>query len=303
MESATADTTTEKTAVSQVAKWVEQLLKIAGIFAVFGYMSLRAHWNYLGLSELEPIGIERLLMETYPISLKILFEAPARLVGLPVALAAGAAVVLWRAAQRFFNLNVRFRTAIRSVETASRSPIPPVLLSIVAVAAIRQALVDLGEAGVSVAMGPLGNGPPARPSATGLFDFILVFSVLGIALSSAIYRNLSERRLWRGAIVILWRVFQIALALTALHLPLLYGVLLRPTNYVVAEADLDNGSHVCGALVGESDNAVRLWRASGKTGSVVVVAHAKLYTLSNSIDIPEEARRAAKGASTPICLH
>ena len=30
--------------------WVERILKVTGVLALFGYMSLRAHFSFLGIS-------------------------------------------------------------------------------------------------------------------------------------------------------------------------------------------------------------------------------------------------------------
>ena len=46
-------------------EWAERVLKVGGLLAVFGYVSLRAHLNFLGISNPSGLPVERYLMETW----------------------------------------------------------------------------------------------------------------------------------------------------------------------------------------------------------------------------------------------
>src|ERR1700722_15775251 len=50
---------------STILDWLERLLKVSGLLALFGNMSFRAHFNFLGISSVSTLGVEQYLMETY----------------------------------------------------------------------------------------------------------------------------------------------------------------------------------------------------------------------------------------------
>jgi hypothetical protein len=50
---------------NRILDQLEALLKLSGMLAVFGYISLRTHLNYLGISNEDSLSFERYLMETW----------------------------------------------------------------------------------------------------------------------------------------------------------------------------------------------------------------------------------------------
>jgi hypothetical protein len=251
---------------------LEKIAKISGFIAVFGYLSLRSHLNYLGIPSQAMLGVDRYLAEAFQF-LTALFCTPdlflvAAVAVLFIALAQVAGSIpstqfsRWRRLQSKYNLLSRLRGVA-----------PPLVLIAVLCGVTLRGLQLLTSSGFSVAVGTLQfakDGELAatafRPAGEDQFLLAALFCALGF---------IAHR--WRPTELrtfpeVLWKAMAFGLILLALQLPILYGIFVRPATYSKVEVQQKDRPSICGVLVLDGGERIALWRAKSGKGWVDILS-------------------------------
>ena len=277
----------DESPVSRVTSALEDLAKTAGVVAVFGYMSLRARFNYLGFSSMSSLGAERYLMEAYSLLMALL---------LPLTVAC----LLYGFAYIFVGVPLAKRLA-DWVQPRRTRVVRIAMMAIFVAATITFVLAvqSLTVAGSDVLVGPLepsragGDRPIEAP---GVAWIVLTAMIVAATLKSADERAAARER-------VAWNLVTAALALVALTIPLLHGTAAQP-SYPVATVMRDGKPPLCGALVLETGEALSLWRARARLGEVLTVRKdtIEMTATGELVDLIDLARSAsADSKDQPVC--
>jgi hypothetical protein len=266
----------------------------AAVLAAFGYMSLRAHYNHLGISDAGPLPIERYLMETYALvfhTVLYLFEGAlvaGIVIGIPVT------VVLMKRRKREDD-----------IYSTSRIPwghpaFP--LAAIVLLAAAAALVLSKMSGATAVVVGHLDAANTVRSSWP--FPLALLLSIGGL-VAWPWTRRLGMRR--DALPARLWAVAIAPWALLTLLIPIAYGQGFHPTKYprAVATSTVVPGGTLCGLLMERGEKQVVLWSANDGIGILTVIPADSLQLLEVAApaDILQVARSAAilKQGHFPAC--
>lgn len=270
--------------------WFERLLKVTGLLALFGYMSLRAHFSFLGISFISTLPTEQYLMETYRFAtyiVSILAPVAAVLILilsiLPAAFRTRATEALDR---RWFQRTTVFVTvmgllafALRMLQLLSQYGTD------VAVGALRFYSVDRGAGQVFCAVSLIG--------AAG--TFVVVRHALQNSPKSANFR-------WA------WRATAVLLLLVTLQIPILYGYYVHTTELPLVLATIGDDkqqSDTCGLLLFDTGTDLLLWNARSEKGIVQQVPKSRLRSLTilGQADILSQIQLSLSQHKTdfPIC--
>jgi hypothetical protein len=275
---------------------LEKLTKIAGIVAVFGYLSLRSHLNFLGVPSQATLGVDRYLMEAYQF-LSALCYSPDLLL---LVLAAGLCISLAqaRAADPSTHFTVwRKLEGHLSLTKWLRGGVPPLALIIGACGLMLRELQLMTLSGTAVAVGALRESSnkmalaamPVRAAGEDHFLLVALFCAGGIAAYRLRPRDLAP---FPTAV---WKSFAFALILLALQLPILYGAFLRPAIYSKVEVRQKDYPAVCGALIVDTGERLVLWRANNGRGWVEVLSSKDAHMRAlGDVDVLAEAGRSFK---------
>jgi hypothetical protein len=299
--------------------YLEKLVKLAGLLAVFGYISLRAHVNRLGIPFTSSLTVEGYLRETYSVLGSLL---DAMLVISIVALAflfVSTIIVIasrWAAPLWSKRTAARIKRALGWLEVTAWSP--SVLLVLVLsfyLWLMRQVSQYLTANAIAVGQLDLtklnfrDDGTP--------YLLLVCVCIAGYALhrSATSNRNssLAVSNAGREAAPVslrdpLWRVFGIFLIALALHIPLIDGVSRRDSVYTQATifAAPAGASPVCGLVVLTTDSMVEVWQTNSGAGVVQMIPTAKIERIvaGAPADLMALARMAALNRSTvsPPCI-
>lgn len=239
---------TESTAVHLFLDLANNLLKLSGAIVLFGYISLRARMNRLGIAAPD-VPADRYLMEAYNLLASILFTA-----GL-IFLKAGIAILVIVLVVRL----VRRRAAFPLDAWISRIPGRAYLLFSCGVLAFLENWIPNTLLSVKHDVLVTDAGPSAfvQPVQFPLF-LLIVAAYAGATGALWVIRGLPMVGIWRA----LRMVALILTALVGLQLPLLYGfavqeyaapaVSVRPKSAPLSERS-------CGLLVNDSSTTVTVW--------------------------------------------
>lgn len=244
--------------------WVERLLKVTGLLALFGYMSLRAHFSFLGISFVSTLAIEQYLMETYRFAtylVSILGPVAAILILILSILPTGFRIwAMGILTERWFQ-----RTAVSVIVVG--------LLAF----ALRM-LQLLSQYGTDIAVGPLKYHNVDRGSG----QTFCVISLIGAAGTFAIVRH-ALRRSPKGAnSPWAWRATAVLLLLVTLQIPILYGYYVHTTELPLVLATIGDDkqqSDACGLLLFDTGTDLLLWNARNKVGQVQQVPKSRVRNL------------------------
>lgn len=257
--------------------------------ALFGYMALRAHLNRIGIPSTTPLGLERYLAETFLLVTNLLLPV----VLVVAALGAVAAVVhLFR--------RMLPPKAVTVVALIVRKPRREWALLIVLVIAYLVLLRRISATWPSdVAVGGLSAARLGMPSGESTMIW-LVFVTLGGTTVLRADTPSGEP----AARTLPWQMACVMLMVLAAHVPLVFGWAVRPALYPVTRADLKEPTEiVCGLLVIETAEELRLWQASNRHGHIVRVPRTRIIRIEAGPvdDLLDDARQAVGGAAVPVC--
>jgi hypothetical protein len=235
--------------VKPIIQLFTELLGISGIVAAFGYMELRAHWTYLGVSPLPGVGVERYLMEAYAFVGAMLLPAMlCAFVLLFVAL-----IGIW----------LRRRLAKTRVEGILRNTAKLLpALALVALLAGEVVLLRALTGPIGVAIGPLQTiaAEANRRGAGSVLEVVLLILLAIIAL-------LMARPLVTG--VLKWAIITVALILLV-QTSTLYGRNVRSAIYPAARIKAKSETHL-GLILLQTEDALELWIPAQGVGRIVVL--------------------------------
>lgn len=288
----------------KLADLAEKLIKVSAVLGAFGYMSLRAHLNYLGISSRSSLGVERYLMETYnlvatiflPFFLIILCGIVGLIIIYPLTL------VL----RKIPKIKLSAENLARYFSIKSSTVLFPVLLVILVLIVYLWMFRVLSRSGgaTDVAVGKLSIEQLKYGDADWLFYVICVVCVLGWALYSRYSPSSKQRRRVNGANQprLVWIVFAFSIVVLALQLPILYGRLVRSTDYPMAQVQFENGGSqtICGLLILDSSSDLTLWRAESGIGEVIAIPHSKIQSIKTGRMVDLLAAASANAANPAL---
>lgn len=310
----------DKRAGAKFIDLAENIVKLSAILGVFGYMSLRAHLNYVGISYTSSLGIERYLMETYNLVVTTFFPLVSVLLRLVLGLFLLylLRVPLARAWNGFrLILNKVFKTNLDSEsirEALRRSCSKPLtsgllLLFPLVVYVGLQELLDRYSNSDAIAVGPLKSSNLERIDAVLPYYLLCLICMFGFFVYSIVSRiqktqpQLKPHRLGR----LFLTMFAVTLLALALHIPIIYGRFLHSSNYNLIGLNHkvgDRSISTCGLLVLDSDSSVLIWRAEKRAGRIIEIPRSQIQVMSTgpNLDLMSLARQAADNdAMIPIC--
>jgi hypothetical protein len=254
---------------SRVLDLAEKAIKAVGILAVLGYVSLRAHWNQLGIPVVTGVETERYIAEFYVLFTDLLLrlEVYAIFIG-TVGLLGG---FLWR---RRSLAGVRARLALHLGKLEKRSShhtAPAILLAALLSLLfwLLHAMTDLlaMSRGKPMAVGTLEPVAALRVMGNRLFDNLLVWVIV------AAFACWLIPRVWNtgSSLVWTWHVCRAIVIILALHLPILYGSFVRDSRYPRVLWTADSGGSQCGLLILQTAENLSVWTADQGQGRIIVL--------------------------------
>jgi hypothetical protein len=282
----------------------ERLAKIAAALAALGYIALRSHLNYLGISSMTSLGADRYLMETYALVYGgVVRSAFALAAAVPVALGGYLVILLLLRYSTTFRRIWSHRR--RGVEKLSNS-LPGLIVLSLSTCGLVALILSLET---DVAVGSLAPGH-LRHQGEWRFETSLLVCLLGFPLARYVVHSLALRsgpEVWPGLALGIWRLNLLVLAGWAFLVPLLFGQTAQSTSYTLARVTAkETKISACGLLVLETDKRLLLWQAVGHRGQVLSIPADQVATvnLGRALDLLNIARDGAQGppgATFPDC--
>lgn len=253
---------------------VESIGKLAGLLAAAGYISMRAHFNFIGVHLDSNVPVQHFLMETW----HLVFTTMTRL--LWVAVAVGVLAVPIAIAVRLVSVFLRRRAISEPISAGKlgsfRAVLAPELLArfvcLVLFASILAASLVVVNSSLESS-----SFRVRLELGTWLFDTCVTSVIVLIALRQ---RSVLLRRS---------PVITICLLVSAAFLPVLFGIACHGTKYPAARIDSLNASEAprCGVLVFSNEVEhvlVRRVRQSPRT-QVVRRENVKVLTFGDIVDL------------------
>lgn len=325
--SATAADFPPRSRVRDSLELLEKATKIAGILAIFGYMSLRAQMNHLGIPFTSSLDLEGYLREAYSLVLGLLDAF--REIAVVAVLLAFLAGILWLFAAAlvwFTALGRRWRQRPSyrwDFLDADWFPGAILLLLGVFYLWLLRSVADTWRKS-DVVVGKLDADRLQPQDAHGQYILLILVSMLTYALYRAAIqrRNAAARSRvlldssqagdpWDGRPfkLFLWRLLALAAAALALHIPLLDGLSQRDVSFrqvvVIPDKSKTEMAPVCGLLALRTAADLVVWQAHNGVGQVQVIPREKVQTvISGQVrNLLEAAREAAnyRAGDVPQC--
>jgi hypothetical protein len=245
--------------------WIERILKISGILALFGYMSLRAHFSFLGISSVSTLGTEQYFMETYRFA-AYLISILAPMVALLIFI-----LSMLPDSIRGRGLGMLNRRWLRQLAV-------PVIAVVLLVFGLRM-LQLLSQYGTDIAVGTLKHQDVDRSAG----QYFCAFSVMGSAGAFVVVRYFLRncdpedvRSRWA------WRAIAVLLILVTLQIPILYGYYVHTTEFplvLATSGDDKQQSNACGLLLFDTGADILMWSEHNAKGQVQQIPRARLRSL------------------------
>ncbi len=269
----------------RLTKGVELALKAAGLLAAFGYMSLRAHWNYLGVSPPSTLEPQRYLMEIYQIAGLTLGRLA--IFG-PLAMVLGSLV--WPRL-RSSRLGIFFRARLGSTQRI----VPVAVFGAIGILSICVLLL-LSSCGEEIAVGHLHLISAHRGAAWLLFCLL-------IATLIAAYRIFSRRSEYSGFGQIFWSTFAIAAVAGGVEIAWLLGIPLHDYHYPRVSLVLLDKTQITGLLLLRSGEETLIWRADCAEGQSLTIPKSQLGRLvvGRTEDLLQDIDAAVNSSTQPPC--
>lgn len=275
---------------------LESTLKVSGVLAVFGYMSLRAHLNYLGFSSASPLTSERYLMEAY--QWLVLTLEPVVSITMALGGLLGGAWLVASAAGRHHarphspSKGNAFGYALCHERTAWL-----VVFGLIIVLFTWQDRFSSGRVVADLIIGRLNANqiPDGAQLSKKYIEYIALCLICGWGMLYAIFgwapskEPLGRERLLRSLQIL-------ALLLLTFHIPISFAQSVHAVDYPTAEVRCLDGSRIKGILILETATDVQLWQADLGVGRTIAVPRTQIgsITFGPLQDVMEEARKAAR---------
>lgn len=245
--------------------WIERILKVSGTLALFGYMSLRAHFSFLGISSVSTLGTEQYLMETYRFAAYLVsILAPTLLLLIFILSMLPSSIRRW-------GLDMISRRWLRRLAV-------PVIAGVLLAFGLRM-LQLLSQYGTDIAVGTLKYQNVDRRAGQ---DFCAL-SVIGSAATCIMVRHFLHssgpndvRSRWA------WMMIAILLLLVTLQIPILYGYYVHTTDFPLVLAttgDDKQQSDTCGLLLFDTGTDILVWSYRNSKGEVQQIPRSRLRSL------------------------
>ncbi len=295
-------------------EWAERFAKISAVLVIFGYISLRVHWNHHGIPSPTWLGAETYLMEVYgAVSTMLLHQYLVFLV-----VAALCAVGLAVGARRLLLRSGWLRRTEDRLAAAALSWFrsPPG-----AAAVLLLGLMFLGWVGArlvpsfrwsehDLVVGPLDAHRLAARSEWvpnfGWLAFWLIGAAVLVGYTAYVrlspYAELQTSPAACFGTRCVWQGFAVTLLALVLWLPYVYGVSIHIPEYRIARVTSKSGGDpLLGLIVLDTPAQVELWRAEDGVGSVTVLPRDQVQSMEigAKCDLRQVALEAAcssKGA-------
>lgn len=278
---------------------IENLLKTGGALAVLGYMSLRAHLNYLGISNAAPLSTERYLMEVYH---WLMVTVPPLLgTALLACLVTCAGIAVYRTIQaRRQRAHAGTRLMIPGSPDWHHSDLAAWIAFLAAAVLLAAGNILYPRPPADILVGPivLSDIPdPGRLARAKTYYMLLCVGcvALGMYLRCSALRGVAARqrlrRLLRGGT---WLAFAIMLV----WVPLFFGVAGRSFSYPKVQVNTAGGAF-SGHLILDSDSGLTLWTLQHAEGHSIHVPRDSIQDIAvgKLEDVLEVARSAAMVAA------
>lgn len=285
---------------------LQKLVAAGSVLAACGYMSFRAHLNFLGISSLSSLGVERYLMETYTFAVALVLRC--LVLGLGVAIAAAPLILAFVGLRSFTPPSVR-RALHDRAHRLIRAYVSSgaVVYMLVAVVGAHMLFGLLGGRS-DCAIGLLSAERLQRQ--TWRFDV----GFLGVAVAAAMLilgRAAAHKTsaIGESSAAHLWSWAGYALVPSLIALPMLFGQAARPALYPTALVEFlpsTKRGPECGLLVLASGRGLTLWQQREGYGRVTDFALDQVAALSTGplVDLLSTAQEVARGAGVaevPSC--
>lgn len=294
MTDAPEESTSDADRVVGIAKLV---IELGTLWMVFGYVSVRAFCNHLGVAPIADLPIARYLEETYSLlvtlALRVLTSFWFLLCIVLVCLVVGTAIFRRRKPE-----------PVRANLTWVRGALPWMLVGSVVINAVGFGIVNryFSQLPDSVLSGPL-HADRLQDDSFAVFYGALLLALFG-CVSCYLLR---PKRLFRPtpalehSVRVLFAILCILSCLEILYVPIAYGTSLHGKKVYIVRLQLDgNTPSICGARIFESPQRILLWSADNRTGRSQSIALSKVTRTDylESDPLSDLAVRAAQ-SSTP----
>jgi hypothetical protein len=276
------------------------LLKLSGVFVAFGYISLKAHLNVLGIPWDYPLGVERCLAEAYQLAVETIAPILPRLPRLTVWAAVVCVLVgivsRWKRLKSLYPPMDKFFRKLRSGWV-----LPAILILLASLAFYPLMLRDVDFALTAHFVGPItGFSYYHMP---GLFSALVVLCLVIYGIYDSFGAE-GFQSLTRSA-RICWRIVAALVALFLFFAPVVYGTLWHPMRYPVIKVSLKGSQPVqCGVLILRGDTDILLWRAAQGRGELLTIPSGEIHAFTAGAD--EDIRKWVEkamdsGGPSPDC--
>lgn len=274
--------------LKQALEFAEQATKLGALVAVFGYMSLRSHFNFIGVPLMRPVSIDRYLMELYHLLSALLW--PIILLALPIALVLGLAACIEK--------SVIWSRVRENVTLSAVTPLCLIILVFVINAITLKAVNDTYPQWNGVVTGTLRTDHlPDKADRSTIADFTVALFYVALA-GLWICRCAWRQQAWgrtAAAVRSLWMLYAAMLILLLLQTPILFGISGRSFIYNHVRLRVEN--HVYdGYLLLEDEKEVTLWQPINGYGRIQSLPRDKFQSMITvgADDILQLARTAAQ---------
>ena len=299
--------------------YLEKVVKLASVLAVFGYVSLRAHVNRLGIPFTSSLDLEGYLRETYSVMASLLDAIlMTSIVALVFLIMGTVSVLIPRLAAPSWSLRAGGRIE-RAFDSLRISPWTPAVALLVLLCFYLWLISRVSQywtaSAIAVGSLDLAKLSPLEDSAPYLLliwvciaGYVLHWiAVSGRKIRTPIPGTVQEAA--PGSLHgLLWRAFGVFLILVALHIPLLDGLSRRDAVFTQAMifGDAKGVPAVCGLIVLTTSSTVEVWQAKNGIGVVQMIPTGRIARIvaAAPADLLALARTAAKDRSTtsPQCI-
>jgi len=299
--------------------YLEKVVKLAGVLAVFGYMSLRAQVNRLGIPFTSSLDLEGYLRETYSVMASLLDALLMTSIIVLVLLSLGTVgVLIPRLVAPSWSLRAsgQIERALDSLRISTWTPIVALLVLLCFYLWLISRVSQYWTAN-AIAVGSLDLAKLSAPDDSAPYLLLLWVCIAGYLLQWAVVSSRKIRTAIPGTVQeaapgslhgLLWRAFGVFLIVLALHIPLVDGLSRRDAMFAQAMifGDAKEVPAVCGLIVLTTSSTVEMWQAKNGTGIVQIIPTGRIARIvaGAPADLLALARTAAKDRSTisPQCI-
>ena len=263
---------------SSISDLFEKLAKLTGILAFFGYASLKAHLNHLGIYSRSSLGAERYLMEIYNVIASISLGVVFMIVGIVLlSILIYLIIVLAKKKQSAYGI---YESLSFNLSKFLSSPLGPLFPTVVLIVTYICIIKILSEHGTDIVLGKLTLDKLIDAQCDSWFFYIVL---LICSIGYCVFKKLTSHSDSSSNFirVSLRTCFGIFLILVTLYLPIIYGSLNHSVEYPVVKvfAKGEGDPPLSGLLVLETPTNISLWRAEQGIGKVITMERSHIQSI------------------------